>query len=122
MDIQDVRREFLKVNDRLRFAIAHDGAQALNKLQGLHGEEKLHPPPKVILLDINMPKMGGTEFLKALRADSTLEDIDVYVVTASYDTQAKLSMRDLNVSGYIVKPLEYSDALNIFWAILHDSD
>ena len=120
VDIQDVRREFQKVNELIRFAIAHDGVQALNKLHGHNGEEKLYPAPKVILLDINMPKMNGMEFLTALRKDPELRTINVFIVTASYDTQAKLAMRDLNIAGCIVKPLEYADALNVFWNILHD--
>ena len=117
VDIQGMQREFKKVNALLKIAIAQDGSQALSMLQGQHGEAKIIP--KIILLDINMPKMNGVECLKAIRANADLADTEVYILTGSYATKDKLAMRDLNVAGFIVKPLEYSDALNVFWALLH---
>jgi len=117
VDIQSMLREFKKVNSLLKIATAKDGIEALNCLYGRDGAEKINP--KVILLDINMPKMNGIEFLNSLRSDPGFGSIVVYVLTCSYSSKEKLAMRDLNVAGFIVKPLEYPDALNIFWALLH---
>ncbi|STX52100.1 two component response regulator [Legionella busanensis] len=115
IDVQSVKRAFNKLNSKLKIAIASNGKQALDKLYGQNGEEKIYP--KVILLDINMPKMNGIEFLQALRADLAFIDIQVFVLTGSYTTKEKLAMESLNIRGHIIKPLEYSDALNIFWAL-----
>ena len=117
--IENVQREFKKIHNMLKFAFAHDGVEALDKLYGRNGEEKLNPTPKVILLDCNMPKMDGAEFLKTLRADPYFSFVIVYILTISFDTQAKLAMSDLNVAGCIIKPLEHPDALNVYWALFH---
>ncbi|AHE66355.1 response regulator [Legionella oakridgensis] len=115
VDILGMEREFKKINELLEIAVAKDGHQALNKLYGRNGEEKLHP--KIILLDINLPKMNGIEFLKLLRADPTFIDIEVFILTGAFNTQDKMAMKDLNVRGHIIKPLEYEDALNLLWAL-----
>ena len=119
VDIENVKRNFKKVNDRLTIAVAYNGIEALNMLCGLGGQKKLDPTPKIILLDINLPKMDGIELLKKLRADPSFDLVRVYVLTAAYDTKRKIAMKNLNVSGWFVKPLEYQDALNIMWALLH---
>ena len=119
VDIENAQREFKKLYKFINIIIARDGVEALNKLYGINGESKLNPTPKVILLDLNMPKMNGVEFLNTLRADPYSKNISVYVLTGSYDTESKLAMKDLNVAGYIIKPLEYTDAFNVFWALFH---
>lgn len=119
VDIQNAQREFTRVNKLLNIVIAHDGIEALNKLYGRNGEEKLPFIPELILLDINMPKMNGIKFLEALRADSAFDNIRIYILTGSYDTKTKLVMNELNVKGCIVKPLQYEDALKVFWTLLH---
>ena len=120
VDIQCVQREFKKVSNLLHIDVARDGTQALDKLYGRNGMEKLDPSPKMILLDINMPKMSGIEFLQTLRRDPDFNDTAIYILTVSYTTKDKLALHDLKVSGFIVKPLEYSDALNIFWTLFSD--
>lgn len=120
VDIQDMKREFKKINDLLNIVVANDGVQALDKLCGRNGEKKITPPPKMILLDINMPKMDGIEFLKTIRSNTDFDSVAVYILTVTYTTQDKLALRDLKVTGFIVKPLEYADALEIFWSLLDD--
>lgn len=117
VDVQGMMREFKKINTLLNISVAKNGIEALNHLYGRNGKDKLHP--KVILLDINMPQMNGIEFLSELRADADFGSIVVYVLTSSFSTKEKIALRDLNVAGFIVKPLEYPDALNVFWALLH---
>ncbi|KTC66242.1 two component response regulator (plasmid) [Legionella adelaidensis] len=120
VDIQGMIREFKKVNSLLKIQVAKNGVQALDKLYGRNGEEKVIP--KVILLDINMPQMNGIEFLKELRSNPEFGSIEVYILTGAYTTSDKMALRDLHVAGSIVKPIEYSDALNVFWSLLHGSN
>jgi CheY-like chemotaxis protein len=120
VDIQGMEREFKKVNSQIQIHIAQHGVQALNMLYGREGEEKIDP--KIILLDINMPKMNGIDFLKEVRGNPEFGTIEVYILTGSYTTSDKVALRDLHVAGCIVKPLEYSDALNVFWALMHGNN
>jgi hypothetical protein len=85
---------------------AENGEDAINKLKGINGEEKLSPAPQVILLDINMPKMNGLEFLKELRNDPELKHISVYMVTTSNDESDVAGAYEYNVAGYILKPVD----------------
>ncbi|GGI84020.1 response regulator [Legionella impletisoli] len=116
VDIQAVRRKFHQINNHLKIDAATDGKTALDKLHGRGGREKIIP--KVILLDLNMPKMNGIEFLKALRQD--FRDAKVFVLTGAFNTEEKLALRPLKVSGCIIKPLEHADALNILWCVNSD--
>lgn len=61
--------------------------------------------PCIVLLDLNMPKMGGIEFLKEVRADDRLKRITVFVMTTSNQDNDKVDAYNLNVAGYILKPL-----------------
>ena len=85
---------------------ANNGEDALNLLRGENGKEKPLLFPSIILLDINMPKMNGLEFLKALRADDNLKWISVFIISTSNDDIDKKEAYDLNVSGYILKPVD----------------
>ncbi|MCP0912944.1 MULTISPECIES: response regulator [Legionella] len=115
VDIKNMQREFKKVNDLLQIVVARSGGQALDMLYGRNEESKIHP--KIILLDINMPKMSGIEFLQTLRSNPDFTDIDVFILTGSFGTEDKLAMEGMNVRGHIIKPLQYGDALNVFWTL-----
>lgn len=88
---------------------AENGEDALEKLLGQIGQEKLSPFPQIILLDINMPKMNGIEFLKELRSNDSLKHLSVYMVTTSNDDSDVKAAYDYNVSGYIIKPVDISN-------------
>ncbi len=118
VDIKDVLREFKHLDAPIKFYIAKNGLEALDKLYGRNDNEKLSPAPQVIILDTNMPKMDGIEFLKLLRADSEFDDVKVFMLTGEYTTREKLATNNLRVSGRVVKPLQFEDVLNIYWAVL----
>jgi len=124
IDIEDIQRTFKKNKIANPLHIANNRLDALNKLYGRNGEHKLNPQPKIILLDINMPKMCGIEFLKELRADPNLASLLVFILTSSDDDRDKIAAYKLNVAGYILKPLQFaafSEAvavLNFYWALL----
>ena len=79
--------------------------------------------PCVILLDLNMPKMNGLEFLKITKADSAMRQIPVIVLTTSKDEQDKVESFQLSVAGYIVKPTDYKKfveavrTLDLYWTL-----
>ena len=109
VDIQALKRAFSQMKISNPVVIANNGLEALDCLRGENGREKLQQP-YLILLDLNMPKMNGLEFLQALRADAELKKSIVFVLTTSNDEQDRLQAYDLNVAGYIVK----ADASNSF--------
>jgi CheY-like chemotaxis protein len=109
VDIMNVKRAFKKNNILNPLHVARNGLEALEMLRGNADAkvEKLSPMPKVILLDLNMPKMGGLEFLKEIRKDPNLKAISVFVMTTSDEESDKFTAYDLNVAGYIIKPLSF---------------
>lgn len=123
VDCMSVRNAFKKNNIMNPLFIAHDGIDALDMLKGSNGLEKISPTPRIILLDINMPRMNGLEFLKEIRQDPELQNISVFVMTTSNSDSDKIEAYQYNVAGYIVKPLSPEkfvtavSTLNNFWQL-----
>ncbi|OYT17282.1 MAG: two-component system response regulator [Bacteroidetes bacterium 4572_77] len=103
IDIMNVQRAFKKNKINNPLSIAHDGVEALELLQDLRKNNI--PLPRIILLDLNMPRMGGIEFLQKIRKDNFLKTISVFVMTTSNEDRDKIEAYNLNVAGYILKPL-----------------
>jgi CheY-like chemotaxis protein len=114
----NVQRAFKKNNIANPLNIARNGLEALALLKGTD-PSVLVPSPRVILLDINMPKMGGIEFLTELRKQPELKSISVFVMTTSNEESDKIAAYDLNVAGYILKPLSF-DGFSASVAILNN--
>lgn len=112
VDIMNVQRAFSKNNIANPLVVAHNGREALDMLRGENGLKKIAPTPRIILLDINMPKMNGIEFLKELRADPELKSLSVFVMTTSNDEKDKIGAFNYNVAGYIIKPVNFEVFLN----------
>lgn len=108
LDIMHVERTFKKLNIIHKLYVAKNGQEALSLLKG-EGVEKVYPLPSLIMLDINMPKMDGFEFLSILRNDEELKDIKVFIMTTSNQEEDKNMAKALGVSGYIVKPLNLTN-------------
>lgn len=106
LDIMNVERELSKINITHPLHVARNGREALSMLRG-EGVEKISPAPSVILLDINMPKMNGLEFLTELRREPEFSHIPVFIMTTSNEETDRMAAQKLNVSGYIVKPLTF---------------
>lgn len=123
VDAMSVKRAFKKVRIKNPLYLAENGLDALAKLRG-EGAEKIFPTPRIILLDINMPKMNGIEFLKELRADPELKSISVVMLTTSNEERDKVAAYNLNVAGYILKPvvpekfIEAVSALDVYWNLI----
>ncbi len=114
VDKMVVERVLKKLNIVTSLYHAQNGEEALDKLRGTNGQEKLAPFPQIILLDINMPRMNGIEFLKELRADDQLKHLSVYMVTTSNDDADRMDAYQYNVAGYILKPVDISQFENTF--------
>lgn len=107
LDIMNVERELKKLNINLPLYVARNGREALNMLKGEGGAERIYPLPSVVLLDINMPRMNGIEFLEAVRADPQLMNLNVFIMTTSNEETDRLAAQNLRATGYIVKPLSF---------------
>jgi CheY-like chemotaxis protein len=117
VDIMNVQRAFKKNNIGNPLFTARNGLEALDLLRN-NAEEQI-PPIQIILLDINMPKMGGIEFLTELRKDPILKPISVFVMTTSNEDSDKVSAYNLNVAGYILKPLSFEGFANSISVLSH---
>ena len=122
VDIMQVQRAFGKHHITNTLHVARNGIEALAMLRG-EGHPKLIPLPKIILLDINMPMMNGLEFLAQLRADPELHAISILILTTSSNDQDRIAAFELNVAGYILKPIDTTKfmesirVLNMFWSL-----
>ncbi len=120
VDILNVRRAFLKHNITNPLFVAENGVEGLEMLRS----GAVPPMRRVVLLDLNMPMMNGIEFLRALRADPELRLTPVVVLTTSNDERDRTEAYNLNVAGYILKPVTFMNfgdvmtTLNRYWALV----
>lgn len=120
VDRMNVRRAFEQAHIVNPMWVAGDGIEALDRLRG--GDIPRHD--LLILLDLNMPRMDGIEFLEALRADEEFGRTPVVVLTTSDAESDRIRAYDLNVAGYIVKPVTFSafvdtvTTLNKYWMLV----
>lgn len=119
IDVMNVRRAFEKNRLTNPIHVASNGLEALAKLRdGSVGTRR------IVLLDLNMPRMNGIEFLKVLRADPSLSSTSVVVLTTSNEERDKVEAYALNVAGYLLKPVTFSDfvelmaTLNKYWTLV----
>jgi CheY-like chemotaxis protein len=102
VDRMAVRRSFKALKIANPIIEATDGVEALQRLRGEAGFEPV-PSPCLILLDLNMPRMGGLEMLAVLRSDPALHRMIVFVMTTSAAEDDMMRAYDQNVAGYVVK-------------------
>jgi CheY-like chemotaxis protein len=114
VDKMVVERVLKKLNLVSNLYHAPNGEEALFLLRGTEGRSRPDPFPQIILLDINMPRMNGIEFLRELRQDDTLKHLSVYMVTTSNDEADVKGAHELNVAGYILKPVDIQQFENTF--------
>ena len=117
MDVDMLRRGLKKINAMGDLIRAKDGREALDILNAQSSQDVLQHP-FVILLDINMPRMNGHEFLASLRKDPEISDSRVIVFTTSDNPKDVRRAYRQNAMGYVVKPdtaVELQDALKTIW-------
>jgi CheY-like chemotaxis protein len=109
VDVMNVERAFQKNNIDYPLFYASNGKEALEMLHtGAVPDER-----RLVLLDLNMPKMNGIEFLRELRADPDLRSTVVVVLTTSSEERDKVEAYELNVAGYILKPVTFSSFVDV---------
>lgn len=102
IDVRAMQRSFRNAGIDQPVVVARDGVEALDTLRGTNGAAKL-TRPYLILLDLNMPRMSGVEFLGELRRDPKLRDSIVFVQTTSDADSDKAEAYRHNISGYLIK-------------------
>jgi CheY-like chemotaxis protein len=124
VDVMNVQRAFKKGGVSNPLFTASNGLEALDMLKSQRGQNPVVPADRrLILLDLNMPKMGGIEFLKVLRADPELHSTPVVVLTTSAEDRDRVQAYNLNVAGYLLKPVTFEPfvktmaALNNYWML-----
>jgi CheY-like chemotaxis protein len=115
LDIIDVKRTLDKMHILNNMIVARNGEDALRILSE---KERSETKPDIALIDINMPKMNGLEFLGAIRKMDEWKDMKCFIITTSDEKVDRMAAKDLGISGYIVKPLKLNnpssmDAFNL---------
>ena len=120
VDVMNVHRAFRKGNITNPFFVAGNGLEALEMLRG----PELPKSRRLILLDLNMPRMNGIEFLRELRADPELKATPVVILTTSDAERDKVEAYNLHVAGYLLKPVTFGSfcetmaSLNKYWTLV----
>lgn len=120
VDVMNVRRAFDRAHVSNPLFVAGNGIEALAVLRG----DTMPTERRLVLLDLNMPRMNGIEFLRLVRADPALRTLPVVVLTTSNDEHDKIDAYDLNVAGYLLKPVTFASfvdlmsALNKYWMLV----
>ena len=120
IDVMNVKRAFARNHIMNPLYVAGNGEEALRMLRsGVVPSDR-----RIVLLDLNMPRMNGIEFLRELRGDPELSATSVIILTTSNNERDKVEAYDLNVAGYLVKPVTFSDfaelmvTLNKYWSLV----
>ncbi len=123
VDVMTVKRaaKIIKIKNPIHHA--GDGEAALEYLE--ENEGKI---PCIIILDINMPRMNGIEFLKIIKEDDRFKRIPVIVLTTSKEQQDRYETFNLSVAGYMLKPVDYDqfveimDTIKKYWSLSEFAD
>ena len=114
VDVMNIQRAFKQNNIVNPLYMAGNGLEALAILRGKGKIEPVMPQARrLILLDLNMPRMNGIEFLRELRLDKILRSIPVIILTTSNEDRDKVEAYNLNVAGYILKPVTFSNFVEV---------
>src|ERR1700722_9344510 len=123
IDAMAVRRSFRDLHIANPVIEARNGIEALDCLRGENGSARV-PSPCLVLLDLNMPRMGGIEFLDELRRDPLLHRTLVFVMTTSAAEEDRMRAYDKNVAGYVLKHrvgqsfLDSISMLEHYWRVI----
>jgi CheY-like chemotaxis protein len=127
VDLLAVRRAFREMRVVNPVTTAYNGIEALECLRGENGRPKV-PSPCLILLDLNMPCMGGIEFLEVMRHDTALQRSIVFVLTTSGMEEDRTRAYNLHVAGYVLKDRvdqSFNQAIGMlehYWRIIEFPD
>jgi CheY-like chemotaxis protein len=115
VDVLHVKYGLREYNVKNTLDVVSNGTGALEQI---YKQEEHNVIPKVILLDINMPKMNGFEFLKKLKLDPKFKTIPVIIVTTSNAKRDQDEAHNLQVAGYFIKPLNFEEFMPLYNQII----
>jgi two-component system, response regulator len=126
-DLELTQRALRRANLTNCIHIARDGAEALEFLfcEGAHAARKIEDGPKVILLDLKLPKLDGLQVLKRIKSDPRTKSIPVVVLTSSKEQNDVVESYRLGVNSYIVKPVNFErfaaavQEVGMYWVLLN---
>jgi CheY-like chemotaxis protein len=127
-DIELTLRAFEKNKLTNSIDVARDGAEALDYLfcRGPHAHRQFVPHPRVVLLDLKLPRVDGLEVLQQLKGDPRTRPIPVVVLTSSREERDVVESYQLGVNSYIVKPVDFAQfveavrQLGLYWLLLNE--
>jgi two-component system response regulator len=127
-DAELTLRALRKNNLANNVIIAEDGAEALDFLfcKGKYAHRNILNPPRVVLLDLKLPKVSGLEVLKAVKRDGRTSSIPIVVVTSSKQEPDMKEAYALGVNSYVVKPVEFDQFINamsslgLYWLLVNE--
>lgn len=125
-DIIATRRAWKKNSILNPLMVVRDGEECLDYLyrRGQYSDPETSPRPKVLLLDLNMPKMDGLSVLKHIRDDGDMRHLPVVVLTTSKAEQDRIESYECGANAYIVKPVGFENfaeairSINVFWQLV----
>jgi CheY-like chemotaxis protein len=128
-DVELTLRALKKHNLANQIQVARDGAEALDFLfaRGAFAKRAGSAPPRVVLLDLKLPKVNGLEVLEAIRSEPTLKALPVVVLTSSREEPDIQRAYALGVNSYIVKPVEFDSFAKavadtgLYWLLLNQA-
>jgi two-component system response regulator len=121
-------RALKKANILNRVVVVHDGAEAIDYLhaKGTFAGRDVADVPQVVLLDLNLPKVGGHDVLRTIRADARTKLIPVVVLTSSKQDRDLIEGYNLGANSYVVKPVDFTQfsaavaQLGLYWLLLNE--
>jgi CheY-like chemotaxis protein len=128
-DLELTLHAFQRNNLSNRIHVARDGAEALDFIfcTGAHAHRNIQNSPKVILLDLKLPKVDGLEVLRRIKADPRTQKLPVVVLTSSREERDIVESYQVGVNSYIVKPVDFDQfteavrQLGLYWVLLNQA-
>lgn len=129
LDLELALRAFRKVQMANQIHVARDGAEALEFIfcEGPHATRSMSQGPKIILLDLKLPKIDGLEVLRRVKGDPRTRSIPVIMLTTSQEQRDIVESYHLGVNSYIVKPVNFERFveavrdLGLYWLLLNQA-
>jgi CheY-like chemotaxis protein len=126
-DLELTQRALRNANLGNHIRVARDGAEALDFIfcEGEHAARKIEDTPKLILLDLKLPKVDGLEVLQRIKGDRRTKHIPVVVLTSSKEQSDLIQSYELGVNSYIVKPVNFESfvsavqEMGMYWLLLN---
>lgn len=127
LDLEMTLRALRRANIANTIHVARDGAEALEFLfcEGAHAQRRIEDAPRLVLLDLKLPKVDGLEVLARLKADPRTRAIPIVMLTSSREQRDLVESYQLGVNSYIVKPVDFENfveaarQLGSYWLLLN---